>query len=69
MSRVYRTVMQIIEGMGFEVNLQAAMGIVAGVGAEIYLGKRRVRLDEILYLPPAHIDISMRAWWTRYFSR
>ncbi|MFC1892456.1 hypothetical protein ACFLYR_00230 [Chloroflexota bacterium] len=61
--------MQIIEEMDFKVNSQAAIGIVAGVGAEIYPGKRRVRLDEILYLPPAHIDILMRAWWTRYFSR
>ena len=69
MSRVHRIVMQIIGEMGFEENSQATMGIVAGVGVEIYPGKRRVRLDEILSLPPAHIDILMRAWWTRYFSR
>ena len=61
--------MQTIEEMGFEVNSEAAMGIFAGVGAEVDLEKRRVRFDEILSLPPAHIDILIRAWWTRYFSR
>ena len=61
--------MHIIEEMVFEVNSEAAMGIFVGVGSEVDPEKRRVRLDEILSLPPAHIDILMRAWWTRYFSR
>jgi hypothetical protein len=61
--------MQIIEEMGFEVNSEAAMGIFAGVGAEVDPEKRRVRLDEILSFPPANIDILIRAWWIRYFSR